>query len=148
MAKQKYITCGIYKRGVTIFIGCYDEMLAWAKTEFTNPVYKDFLESMEEARAGDADCHYGEGSCIVRIPSFPKTPEEISYLDHELLHAVFYLMDYSGVTFIPGDPNEAYTYLKEYLMLHALTPDGYEDVPDTDKQSGTLKESSDEITSS
>ena len=130
MAKQKYINCDIYKRGVSVFIGSYKEMLAWAKKEFTNPIYKDFLESMEEAREGDADSHYDQGSCIVRIKSFPKTPEEISLLDHELLHATFYILDYSGVTFIHGDPNEAYTYLKEYLMCQALTPEGYEEVSD------------------
>lgn len=131
MARAKCIECALYKRDVSVFIGSYEEMVAWAKTEFTNPVYKDFLESMEESRAGGADFHYGQGSCVVRIPSFPITPEEISYLEHELLHATFYVLDYSGVTFIPGNPNEAYTYLHEYLTLHSLTPEGYEEVPNS-----------------
>lgn len=147
MAKQKYIPCDIYRRGVTVFIGTYAEMVAWAKKEFTDLRYKDFLYGMEQLQGGYMDTHYDCGSCVVRIPSFPTTPEESAALGHEILHATHYILSYCGVEFVWKGNNEAYTYLFEWLQQNALTEDGYEEVSDCTTQSDTLSDD-EEVTSS
>lgn len=126
MAKYKYIPCDIYKRGVNVFIGTPDEMQAWAKKRYTEDEYKDFLKELEECSYGYADTHLYDGSIIVRIPLFPKSPAEIAALEHELLHATFYLLSYSGIQYDASSPNEAFTYLLEWLTREVLTEENYE----------------------
>ena len=129
MAKVKYIPCDIYRRGISVFIGTYDELLQWSKSEFTEPKYEDFLKTMAEtAPGGSADCHYDCGSCVVRVSKIPETPDEWNDLTHELLHATFYVLGYCGVNYIPGDTNEAYTYLHGWLVESALIAEGYEEI--------------------
>lgn len=135
MAKVKYIFSDLYHRGVFVFLGGYDELLDWAKKEFTEPKYKEFLEGLEEsAPGGAADCHYSEGSTVIRLDKFPETPYEISTLAHEALHATMYIMKYSGVEFIWDGINEAYTYFLEWLTNKALEKDGYEDIQKEEEQ--------------
>ena len=129
MAKVKYIPCDVYKRGVSVFVGTYEELVKWSKEEFTNPDYEDFLKTLEEnSPKGEADCHYDCGSCVVRIEQFPCTPGEVAALAHELLHGVFYILGYCGVEYAYNTSNEAYTYLLEWLMGEALRMEGYKDV--------------------
>lgn len=126
MAKIKEIECSLYKKEITIFIGSYDEMLEWASKRITNPAYEDLLKGMKESSpGGQADCHYDKSYCIVRLPCFPQTPEEISWATHELLHAVFFIMETCGVDFDWYGPNEAYTYLLEWLTKATLEKKGY-----------------------
>lgn len=126
MAKVKEIECSLYKKVITIFIGSYDEMLEWASRKVTNPAYEDFLRSIRDAYPGGAaDCHYDKSYCIVRLPCFPRTPEEISWAMHELLHTVFFIMEVCGVGFDCEGTNEAYTYLLEWLAKATLEKKGY-----------------------
>lgn len=130
MAKVKYIPCDIYKRGIDIFIGSPSELKAWCKQAFNEDEYdKEFNKSLENCSYGLADFHYGAGYAVVRIPKFPKTPEEIAYTAHELLHATMWLLWYSGVEYDNTTiNNEAYTYLHEHLVRNTLEKKGYENV--------------------
>jgi hypothetical protein len=129
MAKVKSIICEIYKKEISVFLGTYNEMLTWAKKEFTNPAYKEFLDTMEEASpGGGADCHYDKSSCIIRLDKFPETAEEISLANHELMHATMFIMDSCGVEYVAWSNNEAFTYLNEWLSKKAYETDGYEKV--------------------
>jgi hypothetical protein len=130
MAKTKYIPCDIYKRGITVFIGNPKELILYCKKTYNED--KDDAEfnySLEHCSYGAADFHYGNGYAVVRLPKFPKKPEEIAYTTHELLHAAMWILWYCGVEF--GDynkSNEALTYLLEHLVRNTLEPTGYEDV--------------------
>ena len=138
MAEYKYIPCDIYKRGVSLFVGSYDEMLSWAKKTYTEPEYNDFLTSMEEsAPGGAADTHYDLGSCVVRVGKKPESEAEIAVLGHELLHAAFYIMDYCGLRYEMYHPNEHFTYLFEWLLRCALEDGQYEKVSDMEDQPDT-----------
>ena len=129
MAKVKYIPCDIYKRGIDIFIGTPGELQKWSKKTFNEDKDdEEFNRSLEECSYGEADFHYGAGYAIVRLPKFPKTPIEIAYTAHELLHATQWLLWYSGVEYNEESNNEAYTYLLEHLMRNTLEKNGYKNV--------------------
>lgn len=128
MAKVKYIRCDIYKRGIYVFIGTPDEFKKWIRSVFNEDNDDlEFVRSAETCSYGIADFHYGNGYGIVRLPKFPKTPEEIAYTTHELLHATIWLLWYSGVSYNNEGNihNEAYTYLLEHLVRNTFKKEGY-----------------------
>jgi hypothetical protein len=130
MAKVKYIDCAIYKRGIYVFIGTPKELISWCKKTFNKDKWdEEFNYSIERCTFGEADFHYGGGYGIVRLPKFPKTPDELGYTSHELLHATMWLLWYCGVSFDYKDiNNEAFTYLLGYLMENTLLKEDYEEV--------------------
>ena len=70
----------------------------------------------------------GNGYGVVRLPKFPKTPIEIAYTVHELLHATCYILWYCGVEFSNESiANEAHTYLLEHLTRNTFEKNGYEE---------------------
>lgn len=54
------------------------------------------------------------GYLIIWVANLNKTPEDIGYIEHELLHAVVYIMNYSGVT-LSEESEETFTYELSYL---------------------------------
>lgn len=132
MAKVKYIPCDIYKRGVFVFIGNYNELTLWVKAKYSDKEYEEFITSLEKSDVGLADFHWNNeaGEGIIRIPKFPKTPMEIAYTGHEVLHATNYILGYCGVYYDNefASPNEAYTYLFEHLLYNTLLKEGYKNV--------------------
>lgn len=128
MAKVKYISCDIYKRGISVFVGSPSELINYCEKVYNEDEDdKEFNRSLRKCSYGLADFHYGNGYGIVRIPKFPKSPEEIAYTAHELLHATFWMLQYCGVEF-DGVNNEAFTYLHEHLVRNTLEKEGYESV--------------------
>lgn len=128
-AYKQYIPCDIYKRGITVFLGSYDELLKYVKEIYIDKDDDDdieFYNSLKNSRGGAADTHMGDGYAIVRLPKFPETPYEIADAEHELLHATFWMLDYCGVQ--ESSPYEAHTYLLSWLTLNALTKDRYEEI--------------------
>lgn len=130
MARVKYIRCDIYKRGIYIFIGSPDELRNWCKKTFNDDEDdREFNMSLDKCSYGAADFHYGAGYAIVRIPKFPRTPIEVAYTVHELLHATQWLLWYSGVEYDNVHiNNEAYTYLIEHLTRNTFEKEDYEKV--------------------
>ena len=130
MARVKYISCDIYKRGVHVFIGTHKQMMKYAKKEWVEEEYKDFLETLSRETDGYATTYYGDGECLVLLPKLPNNPVDISVAAHELLHAADYILWYSGVYRYGKNEisNEAYTYLLEHLMRNVLEKEGYETI--------------------
>lgn len=130
MAKVKYICCDIYKRGIDVFIGSPEELKEWCKKTFNEDKDDEgFNRGLENCSYGIADFHYGNGYAVVRIPKFPRTPIEIAYTAHELLHATMWLLWYSGVEYDNnGANNEAFTYLHEHLVRNTFEKEGYKNV--------------------
>lgn len=130
MAKVKYIRCDIYKRGINIFIGTPEQLIDWAEKTYNEDVEdEEFIKDLKTGSFGLADFHWGNGYGVVRLPKFPKTPEEIAYTVHELFHATSYLLGYSGVSYSNESlANEAYAYLIEHLTRNIFDKEGYEEV--------------------
>ena len=134
MAEHKYIPCDIYKRGIHVFIGGLDEFSAWFKGYFDEEEEEQYVDEtmrwLRKGSTGYASFHYEAqlGHGVILLPTFPTTPAEIAALEHEVMHAVFFLMDFSGVDYTPWSNNEAFTYLGEHLMRNALERLGYEEV--------------------
>lgn len=127
MAQYKYIRCDVYERGIYIFIGSLSELKEWVKESEEDIDNKDFVE-MVLKKEHDTDCFLMndmDGQGIVFLHEFPTTPETHSYLNHELLHATFHLLDFVGVEYRYGGSNEPYTYLHAYLTKMALIKEGY-----------------------
>lgn len=130
MAKWKYIRNDTYRRGITIFIGSNEEYVNFLKSS----TYKNDKELLEQAthienRNALACCYNdnSDGQSIVYLPFYPITPTQIACLGHELLHAVFFILQYCGVKY-SEESEEAFTYLHEFFMAKALTEKGYKDV--------------------
>lgn len=129
MAKVKYIRCDIYKRGVHIFIGTYEQMIKYAKNTWVEEEYEDFIGTLKTKTDGYATTYFGNGECLVLLPKFPNNPVDIAVAGHELLHATDYILWYSGVHRNEEEiSNEAYTYLLEHLLRNTLEREGYEPI--------------------
>ena len=124
-AKHKYIPCDIYKSGIHVFIGEYNEMIKWAEKFYHEKEYIPFIESMRESRAGYADTHYYLGNVIVRLPIFPTSAEDIAVTTHEIYHAACALLQHAGIEYVEESTNEVYAYLIEHLMRNILKEKGY-----------------------
>jgi hypothetical protein len=58
--------------------------------------------------------HYDTGFTLIRMGVVPKTPEAYGSLQHEIFHAVIYLMQYVGASLNEGS-NENFAYIIGYL---------------------------------
>lgn len=127
MTKVKYIRCDIYKRGIFVFIGNSEQFIKWCKKNYKG--HNRFLKDLKEMNYGLADFHWSGEDGIIRLPKFPKTPEEIAYTAHEVFHAACYLLDYCGVTFDDRNlANEAYSYLIEHITVSLFDERDYETI--------------------
>lgn len=130
MAKHKYIKCDIYKRGVSVFIGSLDELHEWASHLEFSTNDRDFHRAIEDKVVDNPSFtpNQNDGQGIVFLTKYPETPDENADLEHELLHAVFHILDFCGVEYRYGGANEPYTYLLGYLTKNALETEGYEEI--------------------
>ncbi len=133
MAKVKYIPCDIYKRGITVFIGSVQELKRWVQHEYKDESEKCFvnmIEHLPETSSSAASFNYNnmDGTGIVQIYKFPRTPKEIATLEHELLHATFHVLNFCHVEYCIDGSNEAFTYMLEHLTRWALEKEGYNEV--------------------
>lgn len=139
-AIYQYIHCDVYKHGVSVFIGDCASLRKWAKKVYNEPNEKDLIQAIELSCTDEnyfdnsvaARCYSSSssGQFVVHLPSFSFSynPEEISCLSHELLHATFLMLDFIGIEYKYDGNNEAYTYLHEYLLKHALLEKYYKKV--------------------
>ena len=134
MEKVKYIYCDIYKRGIIVFIGELEKLKKWVDKEYTAPDEQGFREMVLECKEKESVAaqffySYSSGTGIVLIPKFPKTPEQIASVSHELLHATFLVLNHCYVSYNDEScGNEAFTYLHEYLLKNALEKEGYDNI--------------------
>ena len=57
---------------------------------------------------------------LIRLPRVPKTPKELGSLNHEIFHAVTFIMHRIGMKLIVCKSDEAYAYLIGYLTEQIL----------------------------
>ena len=128
MAKYKDIKVDIFKRYVTVFIGSKQELYNYVVNyNYGVDLVKSVKDVIEEDSPG-MTFYNSSGISLIYIENEPTTPESISILGHEVLHAVFHLFGYVGVDFIDNSSNETFTYAFDYILKRALTKKGYKDV--------------------
>lgn len=128
--KVKWIDVDIYKTNIAVFIGTHENFKRWIKKEYTNPDERGLVEIVEESDDSPQASLWwcGDRHCIIELPVFPKKPEEISWANHELMHAVFHILDGSNVEYYKHESNEPFTYLMEFLSKHLFNKEGYSNV--------------------
>lgn len=57
---------------------------------------------------------FEQGQTLIRLKVYPTTYKNLATLQHEILHAVSYLMTRIGIKF-SDDSEEAYTYMVQYI---------------------------------
>jgi len=68
-------------------------------------------------------CSHHKHSPVIWMPKKPKSGRELSSLAHEILHAVFEIMDWAGVKYDKSS-EEAFAYLHTHLMQQFLNKCG------------------------
>lgn len=58
---------------------------------------------------------------LIRLKSYPITPIDYGYLQHEIFHAVTFIMDAVGMKFKLLTSCEAYSYLIQYITTKVYT---------------------------
>lgn len=130
MAKYTYIPVDIYKRGITVFIGSHKEFKSWVRDYYKND--EDYQNLIDYVCNNDTYNTLGvfwyngsTGDGIIELPRFPKSAKEIAVAAHEVLHAVFHILDYCGVNYSKESGGESHTYLLEYMLSNLLNIDNY-----------------------
>lgn len=127
--KVKYIPCDMWKRGIYVFIGTLSQLKKWVFSETYSEWSEDFkaeLNKCSERSIGAASYHYDyDGTGVILISKFPNTPKEYAILSHEILHAVFKMLDYCNVEYVRYNTNETFTYLDEHITRNVLEKKGY-----------------------
>lgn len=130
MAKYTYIPVDIYKRGITVFIGSHKEFKCWVSEYYKDDVeYQgliDYVHTREDYNITASFWYNGStGDGIIELPKFPKSAKEIAVAAHEVLHAVFHILDYCGISYSKESGGESHTYLLEYVLSNLLNIDNY-----------------------
>lgn len=58
---------------------------------------------------------FSTNQTLIRLPAIPKTPTDYGYLQHEIFHAVTFIMDRIGMKLVLLKSDESYAYLISYL---------------------------------
>ena len=130
MAIHKYIKCDVYNRGISVFFGTIDELHKWADHCQFSRDDKAFHRAIEDKVSDNPAFipNYDDGQGIVFVTEISTTTKGLAHLEHELLHAVFHILDFCGVEYRYSGANEAYTYMLGYLTEEALKLEDYEEI--------------------
>lgn len=125
----KFIPCDMWKRGIYVFIGSFSQKKTFVLEKIKDEWSDGFIEMIRtEPTSPAAEYDYDiDGTGIIHIKKYPQTPKEYASLAHEIMHAVFVIMDFVHVDYIPKHTNETYTYLCEHITRNVLEKDGYID---------------------
>ena len=128
MGIYKHIRADVYRRGITVFMGTRKELVKFVEEAYDGDelLLKQVKDDVDDATSIGTAYKEERGQSLVWVPSFPKTPEQIASLAHEILHATYTLLDFCGVEYRYGGANEPYTYLFEYFLTNTLKKEGYE----------------------
>lgn len=58
---------------------------------------------------------FSSNQTLIRLKEYPRTPTEYGNLQHEIFHAVTFIMDRIGMKLVVTESDEAYAYLVGYL---------------------------------
>jgi hypothetical protein len=130
---RKIIYSEEWRHCVVVYIGTKEGLIKWLDWNDRWPDSKQIKEQVEDSLSSYAigtmyPCK--TASSLVWIPKWPKTPQVIASLSHEILHATFHMLDVLGVEYRYEGTNETYTYTFEYFFKKALNPRGYKEIKD------------------
>ena len=80
------------------------------KEDYTDMCEKPEVYEMKNGAQGRT-IRLSSGSIAIRTKDYPTSPTHYGYLQHEVFHAVAYLMDLIGMKLKIGISDEAYAYL-------------------------------------
>ncbi len=106
--KHFTIPIDIYNMELLVSVGETDEVL---KKALRKAKVNDNIPSMEGANGYFCTI---ENKMLLRLAKFPKTPETIGTLVHEIAHVVIYVMDRTGIS-LSANGSEPGAYLAGYL---------------------------------
>lgn len=92
------------------------------KKELAKSLKKYKLKCKTECEVKGVDGYFlpfENGVCLVRLYFYPKKIYQLAILQHELLHAVIYILRESGIK-LSSKSEEAYTYLLEDITKKVL----------------------------
>lgn len=109
---QKTFPVNIFKHGVKVFFGTYDELKKSLKRDGFDGDYKEEKELMD--KSAGITFTIPTNDVIIWMREKPKDNGELSVLAHEVFHAVSFLLRSIGIDHTP-DTEEVYAYTFEYL---------------------------------
>lgn len=65
-------------------------------------------------------CSFINNDILIRLRSIPKTAQDYAYLQHEIFHAVTFVMYKAGIELVIKKSDEAYAYLVGYITYQIL----------------------------
>lgn len=99
------IDCGIYP---------YDILVHFGTKEKLNKKLERFGLSTDEDCGNGLTIHFSTLQTVIWMKSKPSNINELAILNHEILHAVMFILDSVNIK-LSKDSDEAFTYFYEYV---------------------------------
>lgn len=112
------IECDIFRSDVMVHFGNLDGIKEVLSSFMTKDEIKEIYDSLYETKRGKTII-LDKGQVIVYMPNIPTTPFDFASLQHELLHAVWFITGRVGIT-PSADSEEVYNYLLDYLTERVI----------------------------
>jgi len=109
---QKNFPIDIFKHGVKVFFGTYEELKKSLKKDGFDGDYKEEKDLMD--RSAGITFSMPTDDVVIWMREKPKNNGELSVLAHEVFHAVSFLLRSIGIEHTP-DTEEVYAYTFENL---------------------------------
>lgn len=115
---NKIITIELYDRDVMVHFGSKKELRKELSKRFSKVEAHDIVETFPNEALGHT-AELSGGQIILYMPHLPSTTKDLSVLQHEIFHVVFFVMDKIGVT-LASNCDEAFSYLIQFLTKKIL----------------------------
>lgn len=101
----------VYPFDIMFSFGETDDELKKAFSKY----HLDWDENMKMRGQGRYWMHLETNQSVIRLWNYPETPADYGTLQHEIFHAVTFIMDKIGAKFELSKSDESYAYLIGYL---------------------------------
>lgn len=123
------INIDLYRTDLMLFIGNSEDLKLSLIDNSINKRLADKVIKLLDVRdfwngANKGFCYqFKGGQLLIVLPELPNTIERLGTLNHEILHAVFFILKKVGVVY-SSESEESYTYLYGYLTekIYRLLP--------------------------
>ncbi len=133
----------IYPFDIMVMMGYSDEEVREELSQYKFISEKDIsLTMLEKETVRGRTVLFETNQTFIRIPEIPVTPLDYGFLQHEIFHAVTYIMYKVGMKLKIGISDEAYSYLVGYVTERI-----YEEINNVKKIKRTKKHGEDKIKS-
>lgn len=123
--KHFTVDCGIYPFRLYLFFSEVDFLLDIMKEKITQKPFKKLKKLFKDPTHNGRFILLEDNRMIIHLHDIPKDIEDLSILNHEILHAIICthrLVDMN----LCHDTEESYTYLMEYLQKQIYSNLGLE----------------------